>query len=131
MNTTDKPTHNLTAEARALVHAIFEIALTTPKNVADVFVDWSPHCSLLSFYANPGGWNEGAKAVCEHRFYLNHKDTPEKVTEALAKAKAALEDCIAECTNTSEADRRGRKAAELRARAERLTAEAAELEGQS
>jgi hypothetical protein len=124
----NKPTHNLTAEGRALVHAIINIALTTPSNVADVFIDWSPHCCLFHFYVNPGGWTEGAKNVCNHRFYFDHTQDAEKITAALEKAKAALEDCLAKCANTSEADRRAKRAADLRERAAALTAEAAKLE---
>ena len=131
MNTTNKPTHNLTAEGRALVHAILEIALTTPKDVADVFVDWSPHCSLLNFYVIPGGWIEGAKHTCEHRFYFEHAETPEELTDGLSNALAALQQTVAEIAHTTESDRRAAKAAALRERAAALTAEAAALEGQS
>lgn len=126
MSTTNKPTRNLTAEGREIIHTILEIALTTPKETADVFVDWSPHCDSLDIRVFAFGWSKGADSTLDLGCYFSHGHAEADLT----KAKDRLEKYLLEL-NSPEAAKaaRSKKAAELRVAAERLAAEAAALEG--
>lgn len=45
---------------KSAIHDLLEIALTTPREVADIFFDWSPHCTSFQARVFLGGWIEGA-----------------------------------------------------------------------
>lgn len=61
----------MNAEPKTAIHKLLEIALTTPREVADIFFDWSPHCTSFQVRVFLGGWSEGADP--DHRIsgYLN------------------------------------------------------------
>lgn len=40
-----------------VIHQILHAGLRTPVEVADVFVNWSPHCGLVDVSIHVGGWH--------------------------------------------------------------------------
>ncbi len=55
MNTQIK-TRGYSAETIAIVHDLLNIALTTPSELADVFVEFSPHVEEVGVRIHPHGW---------------------------------------------------------------------------
>lgn len=123
-----KPTHNLTDEGRALIHAILEIAFTTPSSVADVFFNWSPHCDSFDIRAFSCGWHSDANPAFEANVYLLAKDADEEIIRVKERLEAYL---LGLTSPEAEKAARLAKAAELRASAEHLAKQAAELEAAS
>lgn len=71
----------ITARSRKLVTCILDLALTTPKEVADVFVDYSPHVQSVSVRIHVFGWNEGVPSVLGRTIYLDQGPTSENQLE--------------------------------------------------
>lgn len=46
----------ITPRTRTLLMELADLALSTPSEVADIFIDWSPHCDLLSVRCYLQGW---------------------------------------------------------------------------
>lgn len=41
---------------KAAIHELLEIALTTPRETADIFLSWHPHCDSIDISVHIGGW---------------------------------------------------------------------------
>lgn len=41
------------------IHSLLDIALSTPRETADVFFSFSPNCHIIDIRIHPGGWREG------------------------------------------------------------------------
>lgn len=50
---------NISSDSRAALHAIIDIALSTPNDVASIFVSTSPHCGVVNVDVHTGGWKRG------------------------------------------------------------------------
>jgi hypothetical protein len=68
---------------KAAIHELLEIALTTPRETADIFYDWSPHCTSFQVRVFLGGWTEGADP--DHRLSGYLKSSMESEIESLPK----------------------------------------------
>lgn len=105
--------------ARDALHALLQLAMTTPRAIADIFVSYSPHCENVAVQVFRGGWREGMSADHTWRVYFGVDSEDEFL--ALPGYLAQL---ISEW-NTQPDNERSRK---LREAAARLEAEARQLE---
>lgn len=122
MNTPIRPT---AAGICSEVQNILAIALATPKEVADVFVDFSAHVNCVHVKVHAHGWREGAEAVFTDDCYTDGYN----VCAKLLVLRQRLEECLHDLANVSEKERAAIKAKAIRARAEKLLAEADAIEG--
>lgn len=88
------------------IHELLEIALTTPKETADVFFDWSPHCTSFQVRVFLGGWIEGADPDNRLSGYLN-SGLSHEVVELPEKLRSFLD------VNNVAALKEGRKQARI------------------
>jgi len=103
---------------------ILAIAMSTPTNIADVFVQWSPHCQSLDVSGHSFGWHENKSAEFKRDLYFHHSK------DALAELTQVREDLmayIADCEKAGPAERAESDAKALRAQAAKLLAEADSL----
>lgn len=131
MSTTTKHpvSEHLTPNCVLFIHELATLALTTPSHVADVHMRINPSAGIISVDSFVGGWiadadNQPATSVT---IYLRH-NSREVNERQLRGAVETLRHVIA-TAETHRADVATRKAAELRETAERLLAQAAEMEG--
>lgn len=75
---------------KSAIHELLEIALTTPREVADIFFDWSPHCTSFQVRIFLGGWVEGADPDNRLSGYL--KSSLEHEIESLPEKLRSLLD---------------------------------------
>ena len=129
MSTTTETTatRGYSIEIMSLVHDILTLAMTTPKEVADIFVSYSPHVNHLEVTVHAHGWTQGVAHSKQDFCYLDGGH--DGGVERLRNIHESLANHFAELRGQSETDIRAAKAAALRERAAQLTAEAAALEG--
>jgi hypothetical protein len=78
------------------IQKILTIAATTPSHIADIFVNFAPHCNALYVHAYTHGWTDTSPSV-PHSFseyiYLDstHPGQTEKLTQYLLNFIAAIE----------------------------------------
>ena len=51
--------------------AILQMAMETPSDVADVFVEFVPHCDCLDVRVFGGGWMKDAEPTARRNLYLS------------------------------------------------------------
>lgn len=117
--TSTASTRGYSIEQLAVLHDLLTIAATTPKNVADVFFHYSPHVDQLDVSIHAGGWVNGADATYRDQAYLDDSSAV-----GLHSLHARVVSRLDSLSNKSSAEIRAEKAAELRAQAEALIAEA-------
>lgn len=116
-------------EARAVIHEILEISLTTPSNIADVFVYWSPHCASLNVFVHANGWAKSKEDSFNATAYADGILEPAKTLNGLRDRLREHLETLENPASAAARAARAAKAADLRDRAEKLIAEAASLEG--
>lgn len=131
MKNTKRPaSDNLTPACIQLIHELLDIALVTPPHVADVFVEYAPHCATLSARSHVGGWHsDAANPRATDTFIHFRHNSPEVNERQLRGAVETLRHVIA-TAEIHQSEVIKTKAAELRDSAERLLAQAAEMEGE-
>lgn len=85
------PTH----EAIGAILGLTQMSLTTPRHVADVFTEYSPHCYLLTVSVYAGGWADGKKPVFKRRSAFQEA-TEQSPMEILRETAAVLETLAAQ-----------------------------------
>ena len=88
--------HCATPEVQALIIRMLALALATPSSVADVFIHFSPHCSLLDIYVYDGGWDCVKPKALQRSIYIQ----TEGALADCARALAALQDHLADLRST-------------------------------
>ena len=85
--------HCATPGVHALILRMMALALNTPSSVADVFIHFSPHCSLLEIDVYDGGWElEKPKALDRSIYTANAEYALSDCARALAALQAHLAD---------------------------------------
>lgn len=123
MTTPPLPTNN----SRALISALVDLAVSTPKTVADMHVVFYGHVRLLDVYIYANGWSEGVPAVFSGKSYLGQDDAAVVETQ-LRALLANCKDALAAIAIITPEEQRAAKAAAKRAEAKALLAQAEELE---
>jgi predicted transcriptional regulator len=121
----NKPTRPTAAEIVSEVQHLVAIALATPKEVADVFVDWSAHVNCVHVNVHAHGWREGAEAILADDCYTDGDNAHAKLLVLRQRLEARLYDLA----TVSEKERAAIKAKAIRDRATKLMAEADAIEG--
>lgn len=116
-------------EARAVIHEILEISLTTPSSLADIFVRWSPHCAALNVAVHPRGWDECKDESFNATGYADGILEPAKTLNGLRDRLREHLETLENPASAAARAARAAKAADLRAQAAKLTADAIKLEG--
>jgi hypothetical protein len=103
----NKPTRPTAAEIVSEVQHLVAIALATPKEVADVFVDWSAHVNCVHVKVHAHGWREGAEAILADDCYTDGDNAHAKLLVLRQRLEARLYDLA----TVSEKERAAIKAA--------------------
>lgn len=126
------PIRLLTPGAQQIAIALTARALNTPSYIADVFVQWSPHCNSFSVDVHAGGWvchtSPDFKEPARFNFSLDQK--AEYLETSYNAVIALLDRLEAEAASNPEREKliAATKAAELRAQAEKLLSESEALD---
>ena len=119
-----KTTRGYSPQILKICGEIQALALSTPSDLADVFVSWSPHCSAFTVYVSTGGWLPmDSRVVPSFTVYL--KNTIE-CGDLLCQTKEKVEKILAEFAALSLEERAAVKAARALELEALLGSEAAE-----
>ena len=62
-------------ELLPIAQEILALAMNTPKEIADIFVEWCPHVGYLTVRVHPGGWEPDTRAL----YMVDFKDHAEGI----------------------------------------------------
>lgn len=110
----------ISPEVIAEAQELLKLAMETPREVADVFVEYSAHVHCLHVSVYLGGWREGAAKDVDGGEYLDTEGAFARIQALHAKAKST----VAAWQESPKPLRDTQRAKSLRASAERLMAEA-------
>ena len=121
-----KNTRGYSLEQLAVMHDLLTIAMTTPKNVADVFFHYSPHVDQLDVQIHAGGWESGVAPIWDNAYleWVPNARPDGPSATSLYDLHARVVSRLDTLSNKSTAELRAEKAAKLRAQGEALIAEA-------
>ena len=85
------PTH----EEIGAILGLTQMSLTTPRHVAHVFTEYSPHCYLLNVSIYAGGWTHEKKAIFARKSYFRQANEQSPM-EILRETAAVLETLTAQ-----------------------------------
>lgn len=104
---------------------LLKIAMTTPREIADVFVWLSPHCDVVNVHVHKWGWEEHKPIHLNVSAYFGPTNIENRTVSQLL---AQVRECLAEIEATPKPDKRTlalEKAEALERQAANLRAELA------
>jgi len=82
--------NNRNPKAVEIARRIQGLAFAVPSSIADVFVEWLPHCHLFTVRAYEGGWRANADPSVKQSVYIDGDGAHEQMLEILNGLAAYL-----------------------------------------
>ena len=113
----------ISPEVIAECQALLAFAMSTPREIADVFVDFSPHVGRLYVQVYLGGWREGMQKDIDEGQYVDSEDGLAGIQGMRRKVEAM----VREWRDKPHRQRENERSKSLREAAQKLLAEAESL----
>jgi hypothetical protein len=113
----------ISPEVIAEAQALLAFAMSTPREIADIFVDYSSHVRRLYVQVYLGGWREGLPKDIDDGEYLDSESS----LEGIQGMRLKVEGAVAQYRENPRPIRQTDRAKSLREAAQKLMAEAESL----